>query len=61
MMLYSIEPRDRIFVTGYRFFPFLKNLIKNLSKNLSKKCSQKLLNQAKKSVTDTIKTNQKSN
>ena len=57
MIRYSIEPRDQIFVTGYRFFPFLKNFIKNLSK----KCSQKLLNQAKKSVTDTIKTNQKSN
>ena len=61
MMHYSIEPWDRIFVTGCRFVLFLKNLIKNLSKNLSKKCSQKLLNQAKKSATDTIKTNEKSN
>ena len=44
---YSIQPRDQIFVTGYRFLSFAKNmvkiLVKNISKNLSDKYSQKRL------------------
>ena len=27
-MRYSIEPRDRIYVKGYGFFPLLKTLVK---------------------------------
>ena len=30
-MRYSIEPRDRIYVKGYEFFPFAKNMGKILS------------------------------
>ena len=51
-MRYSIEPRDRIYVKGYGFLSFAKNM----GKNLSNKYSQKLLNTAKKSTTDAIKT-----
>ena len=49
---YSIEPRDRIYVEGYGFLSFAKNM----GKNLSNKYGQKLLNSAKKSTTDAIKT-----
>ena len=45
-MRYSIEPRDRIYVKGYGF----------LCKSLSNKYVQKLLDSAKKSTTDAIKT-----
>ena len=48
----SIEPRDRIYVKGYGFLSFAKNM----GKNLSNKYSQKLLDTAKKSTTDAIKT-----
>ena len=51
-MRYSIEPRDRIDVTGYRFLSFPKNM----GKSLSNKYGQKLLNSAKRSTTDAIKT-----
>ena len=51
-MRYSIEPRDRIYVKGYGFLSFAKNI----GKNLSNKYSQKLLDTAKKSTTDAIKT-----
>ena len=51
-MRYSIESRDRIYVKGYRFLSFLKNI----GKYLSNKYGQKLLNSAKKSATDAIKT-----
>ena len=47
-MRYSIEPRDRIFVKGYKFMSFAKNLIN--------KYSQKIIDTAKKSATDAIKT-----
>ena len=40
-MGYSIEPRDRIFVKGYIFLSFAKNLGKNISKNISKDLSGK--------------------
>ena len=50
-MRYSIEPKDRIFVKGYGFLFFAKNT----SKKLNKYC-QKLLDIAKKSTTDAIKT-----
>ena len=48
----SIEPRDRIYVKGYRFLCFAKNI----GKRLSNKYAQKLLDSAKKSTTDAIKT-----
>ena len=51
-MRYSIEPRDRIYVKGYGFLSFAKNR----SKNLSNKYGQKLLDSAKKSTTDAVKT-----
>ena len=51
-MGYSIEPKDRIYVKGYGFLSFGKNM----TKNLSNKYSQKLLHSAKKSTTEAIKT-----
>ena len=51
-MRYSIEPRDRIYVKGYGFLSFAKNM----GKSLSSKYGQKLLDSAKKSTTDAIKT-----
>ena len=51
-MRYSIEPRDRIFVKGYGFLSFAKNM----GKSLTNKYGQKLLDSAKKSTTDAIKT-----
>ena len=52
---YSTEPRERIYVKGYGFLPFAKNM----GKSLSNKYFQKLLNSAKKSTTDAIKTDSK--
>ena len=49
---YSIEPRDRIYVKGYGFLSFAKNM----GKNLSNKYGQNVLHSAKKSTTDAIKT-----
>ena len=54
-MRYSTEPRDRIYVKGYGFLSFAKNM----GKSLSNKYGQKLLDSAKKSTTDTIKTTSK--
>ena len=51
-MGHSIEPRDRIYVKGYGFLSFAKNM----GKSLSNKYGQKLLDSAKKSTTDAIKT-----
>ena len=51
-MRYSIEPRDRIHVKRYGFFSFAKNI----GKSLSNKYGQKLLDSAKKSTADAIKT-----
>ena len=51
-MRYSIEPRDRIYVKGYGFLSFAKNM----GKNLSNKYSQRLFDSAKKSTTDAINT-----
>ena len=56
----SVQLRVQIFVKGFGFFSFSKNMGKNIgkdiSKNLSDKYSQKLLDHAKKSVTDASKT-----
>ena len=51
-MRYSIEPRDRIYVKGYGFLSFAKNM----GKRLSNKYGQKILDSTKKSTTDVIKT-----
>ena len=51
-MRYSIEPRDRIYVKGYGFSSFAKNM----GKSLSNKYGQKLFDSAKKSTADAIKT-----
>ena len=51
-MRYSTEPRDRIYVKGYGFLSFAKNI----GKCLSSKYGQKILDSAKKSPTDAIKT-----
>ena len=49
-MRYSIEPRDRIYVKGYGFLSFAKNIgthATKVAKNISNKYSQKLLDSAK--------------
>ena len=51
-MRYSIEARDKIYVKRYGFLSFAKNM----GKNLSNKYDQELLDSAKKSTTDAIKT-----
>ena len=58
-MRYSIEQRDRIYAKGYGFLSFAKNMdthATKVAKNLSNKYGQKLLDSAKKSTTDAIKT-----
>ena len=56
MMRYSVQPRDRTFVSDYGFLSFVgnmdKNLDENISKNLSSKYNQILLNQATQSCKD---------
>ena len=51
-MRYSIEPRDRIYVKGYGFLSFAKNM----GKSLSNKYGQKRFDSTKKSTADAIKT-----
>ena len=51
-MRYLLEPRERVYIKGYGFVSFAKNM----SKSSSSKYSQKLLDIAKKSTTDGIKT-----
>ena len=51
-MCYSVEPRDRRYVKGYGFFSFARNT----GKTISGKYSRKLVDSAKKSATDAIKT-----
>ena len=47
-MRYSIEPKDRIYVKGYGFMSF--------ARSMSNKYGKKLVDTAKKSATDAIKT-----
>ena len=51
-MRYLIKPTDRIYVKGYGFLSFSKNI----GKNVSSKYRKKLLESAAKSTTDAIKT-----
>ena len=59
-MRYLVQPRDWIFLKGHGFLSFPKNMGKNIGKNLSKnlsgKNSEKLLDYAKQSATDALKT-----
>ena len=63
MIHYSVQSRDRIFVKGYGFLLFAKNMGKNIGKNISKnlsgKYSQKLYDHAKQSATNALKTTSK--
>ena len=54
-MRYSIEPRDRIYIKGYGFLSFAKDM----GKNVCNKYNKKLLDRAKKSTIDAIKTESK--
>ena len=47
-MRYSLEPKDRIYVKGYGFMSF--------ARSMSNKYGKKLVDTAKKSATDAIKT-----
>ena len=51
-MRYSIEPRDRRYVKGYGLLSFAKII----GKNISNKYSKKLVDTAKISATDAMKT-----
>ena len=51
-MRHSIEPRERIYVKGYGFLSFAKNM----GKSLSSKYGQTLQDSTKQSSTDAIKT-----
>ena len=59
-MRHSVKPRDRIFVKGYGFLSFAKNMGKNVGKNISKilsdKSRQKFLDPNKQSATDALRT-----
>ena len=58
-MRYSIEPKERRYVKGYGVLSFARNIgthAAKAAKNMSNKYSQKLLDTAKKSATDAIKT-----
>ena len=58
-MRYSIEPRERRHVKCYGFLSFARNIgthATKVAKNMSNKYSQKLVDIAKKSATDAIKT-----
>ena len=56
----SVQLRERIFVKGYVFLSFTKNMGENISKkfnkNLSSKYSPKLLDHTEQSATDALKT-----
>ena len=47
-MRYSIEPRDRMYVKGYEFLSFAKNMGKTLSNKHSQKKSNKIYNRCNK-------------
>ena len=41
MTPYLIEPKNRIFIKGYGFLSFAKNISKNIGKNISKNLNGK--------------------
>ena len=60
MTRYSVQPRYRIFVKGYIFLSFSRNIGENIGRNvsynLSSKYCQELLHHAKQFATDALKT-----
>ena len=58
-MPYSVQPKDQIFVKGYGFLSFAKNIGKNIGKHISEnlncKYSQKHLHHAKTFASDALK------
>ena len=62
-MWYSVHPRNQISVKGYEFLSFAKNVDKNICKNIRKnlhgKYRHKLLDHAKQSAADALKTTSK--
>ena len=64
MMYYSVQSRNQIIAKDYGFLSFAKNMSKNIGKNISKslsgKYSQNLLDHAKQSTSDALKTSSKS-
>ena len=60
---YSVQPRDKIFIKGYGFLSFAKNMGANIGKNINKilsgKHSQKFLDHTTQSATDALKTTSK--
>ena len=44
MARYSVQPRDRIFLKGYRLLFYAKNMGTNIGKNISKTLSHKSRN-----------------
>ena len=46
MRRYSVQTRDRIFVKGYGFLSFAKNMLLSFARNLIHKYSQKLTDHA---------------
>ena len=63
MKFCSVQPRDQIFVKGYGFLTFAKNMGedigKNMSENISGKYSEKCIDHTKQSATDAFKLLQK--
>ena len=70
MTSYSVQPRDRIFIKGYGFLSFAKNMGKHIGKNISKNLSskyspgmlaarQKIVDHTKQSATDALITDSK--
>ena len=66
-MRYSVQPRDQIFVKGYGFLSFAKNMGKNVGENISKNLSgkystgmlamrEKIFDYAEQSAADAFKT-----
>ena len=55
MTCYSVQPRDRIFVKGYGFLSFARNMGRNIGKSIRKKLNQKLIDHAKQSAIDALK------
>ena len=57
-MQYSIQPRNRVFVKGYGYLSFAKNMGKNIGKNKSKnlcdKYSQKRLDVPHLEITEVV-------
>ena len=58
MTCHSVQPRGQIFIKGYGFLSFAKNMtrntIKDISKNLGRKYSQKSIDHARQSAADVL-------